>query len=827
MIGRLDVFVGVASIPSREASLQHVVERLLPQARRIGVYLNGYDRVPRFLRRRRIVVARSQDQGDLRDNGKFFFLSRSDSRYYATVDDDLIYPHDYLQRLVACLNEAEQRAAVGVHGAIYPSPIGELFDPRYLFHFADPTPHVMPVHLLGTGTALFDQSDWKLDSSEFGRPGMADVWFAAAAAKRNAGLFVTRRIRNWVSEFDEDKGAAGALFFEGLLDNSEQVKVLREVVPPTRAFHELVRPFLRSRVYSDEFSLLQALELDRIRSQLGYPPLSAAEAAEVEELLTRHRRAWVDNRQLSDTATDSIARLAAEIMSDRLSAEALIPVLDLLERLHDLALTVPQQWNRLPPAVRYDSSPERVERLEMTLVERAMHGSRGDAPRLWAAIEDRDDIPLDLAMEAERASIPSGFASMPALAELAMEDPESAAARLYDYFEAVDWQHEPDVAALRKVFGSSFESLEVQMLVCQAAARSGNRDSALRAVRRLRQRSPWDGDIRLLEAGLSVRDGGTPGDAIRPLLKVLDDALEPQGVKPFQSLLLDGGEATHWIHHLRSEVGQSRASSRTRPMVSVLMTTYNDGETIGAAAESILASEGVDLELIVVDDASTDDTLDRLRSIDDPRMKLVPNEVNLGPYLSRNRGLEHASGEYIAIADGDDWSHPQRLRYQASILDESAHLIACKVAHIRIRRSGLIDLENHLRFVGDGPVSLMFRRWLVDHIGGFDHVRTRGDIEYLRRIMARFGPSALASFSTPLLLATSSPASNSKRFREESLNLYRAAARKWHERRALSDGLYVPLAGSRAPFMAPYDLLAASSPLDDGEVTDLVQQSAT
>lgn len=823
MIGRLDVFVGVASIPSREASLQWVVERLLPQARQIGVYLNGYDGVPRFLRRRRIVVARSQDHGDLRDNGKFYFLNQSDSRYYATVDDDLIYPHDYLQRLVACVNEAGQRAAVGVHGALYPSPIVELFDPRYLIHFADPTPHVMPVHLLGTGTTLFDQSDWKLDPSEFGRPGMADVWFAAAAAKRDAGLFVTRRIRNWVSEFDErSKDATGALFYEGLLDNSEQVKVLRGEALPTTTFHGLVKRLLQSPVYSEEFSLHQALELDRIRRQLGYPPLSATEAAEVEERLGTHRETWLDDRRLTATETNSVAGLVAEILSDRVSPDAVVLVLALLDRLHDVALTVPQRWNRLPPAVRYDSSPEGVERLAMTLVERAMHRSRVDAPRLWAAIEDRDHIPLSLALEAERASIPSGFARLPAFASLSAESPESAAARLYDYFEAVDWQQEPDVAALRRVFGSFFESLEVQMLVCQAAVRSGNRDFASRTVANLRRRAPWDGDARLMEAGLSVPDGATPGDAIRPLLAVLDDALQPQGVKPFQSFLGEGGGTTHWIHHLNSEIGSSPASSDTPPTVSVLMTTYNDGETVGAAVESVLASEGVDLELIVVDDASTDDTLDRLRSIHDPRMKLMPNELNLGPYQSRNRGLEHASGEYIAIADGDDWSHPQRLRYQASILGESAHLAACKVAHIRIRPNGFIDLENHLRFIGDGPVSLMFRRWLVDHIGGFDHVRTRGDIEYLRRIMARFGPAALGSFSTPLLLATSRPTSNSKRFREESLNFYRTAARTFHERRALSDRLYVPLSGSRAPFMAPYDLLSGALTQDDTEVTDLI-----
>jgi hypothetical protein len=145
-----------------------------------------------------------------------------------------------------------------------------------------------------------------------------------------------------------------------------------------------------------------------------------------------------------------------------------------------------------------------------------------------------------------------------------------------------------------------------------------------------------------------------------------------------------------------------------------------------------------------------------------------------------------------------------------SILKKRAHLVACQVAHIRVRRNGTVDLENHLRFVGQGPVSLMFRRWLIDHIGGFDHVRTRGDVEYLGRIGARFGEEALPTFDIPLILATSSVTSNSKRFRADSLKLYRAAARRWHRERALTDALYVPLTGDRAPFMAPHDLLVVT-----------------
>src|SRR5690606_32102538 len=73
---------------------------------------------------------------------------------------------------------------------------------RHLFHFADSLQHVMPVHLVGTGTLLFDQTEWQLQFREFGEPGMADVWFARAAKNRAARLFVVNRNRDWLRTVD-------------------------------------------------------------------------------------------------------------------------------------------------------------------------------------------------------------------------------------------------------------------------------------------------------------------------------------------------------------------------------------------------------------------------------------------------------------------------------------------------------------------------------------------------------------------------------------------------------------------------------------------------
>lgn len=807
--GATDVFAGVASIPAREQSLKKIVRRLLPQVSRMGVYLNGYDRVPGFLRKPGIVVARSQDHGDLRDNGKFFFLNRSEAPLYAAVDDDLLYPPDYVETLVEALDDSGELTAVGAHGALYPSPIVELFEPRILLHFSDPLPYVMPVQLLGTGTLLFDQHRWQLDPSELGEPGMADVWFAAAAARRRARLFAIERTRDWIVPILWDGRTAGgaALFFEGLLDSKRRVSPLRDLEDAWPEYSDLIAALVSVRPFVERFSLHQALDLDSIRMRLGYRPISSETANFVNDRLASRIPLWEEHDILSREDVEAINTLTLDILTGRASAETVSPVLTLIDRLTDLGISDRAELSALPRAMRHDLAPDLVGDLRMTLLERGMRFGVESARSLWNDGRHRATS-LKAALAAERASVETGFQRLAAFHTLAEEAPQAALSRLYEYFAASGWERAPDVAALRSAFRHHHESPELETLIGVAALRSSQVDLARATAASALQKWPWDRDVRILAATVAMAEAEDPIDALRPVVRVIDETLEPQALIPFRDLIGVDSHDGHWIHSLGSSVATTPPSAVTEPDVTVIMSAYNDAGTVVPAIRSVLSSVDVDLELIVVDDASTDETLAMIGSIDDPRMRVLRNQDNVGPYVSRNKALLRARGKYVAIADTDDWSHPQRLSYQKQILQQRPGLVACKVAHIRVQPTGFVDLENNLRFVGDGPVSLMFRRWLVDHIGGFDHVRSRGDIEYMRRIEARFGVDALASFDTPMILASSTARSNSKRFDDDALNIYRAAARRWHEMKALTDDLYVPLTGERAPFMAPISLLA-------------------
>ena len=96
------------------------------------------------------------------------------------------------------------------------------------------------------------------------------------------------------------------------------------------------------------------------------------------------------------------------------------------------------------------------------------------------------------------------------------------------------------------------------------------------------------------------------------------------------------------------------------PKISVILPVYNNERYIGKAIESVLAQTFDDFELIVVNDGSTDNTLDVINQFDDSRIKLI-SQNNLGPGAARNNAFEIADGEYIMYLDSDDWFCPDAL----------------------------------------------------------------------------------------------------------------------------------------------------------------------
>ncbi len=110
------------------------------------------------------------------------------------------------------------------------------------------------------------------------------------------------------------------------------------------------------------------------------------------------------------------------------------------------------------------------------------------------------------------------------------------------------------------------------------------------------------------------------------------------------------------------------------PLVSVIIPNYNGEDYIADAMQSVLQQRFSDFELIVVDDCSTDNSVEKIKSVCDERVFLIQNEVNQGPHISRNIALEKARGKYIALLDGDDLMLPNRLSKQVRYLERNPHI---------------------------------------------------------------------------------------------------------------------------------------------------------
>lgn len=111
---------------------------------------------------------------------------------------------------------------------------------------------------------------------------------------------------------------------------------------------------------------------------------------------------------------------------------------------------------------------------------------------------------------------------------------------------------------------------------------------------------------------------------------------------------------------------QFKASARTlsRPLVSVVIPTFNRESTIIASIESVRNQTFKDLEIIVVDDGSTDDSEKVIKELACPNLEYIRHPTNLGANIARNTGIKAAQGQYIAFQDSDDLWHPEKLNEQ-------------------------------------------------------------------------------------------------------------------------------------------------------------------
>lgn len=166
-------------------------------------------------------------------------------------------------------------------------------------------------------------------------------------------------------------------------------------------------------------------------------------------------------------------------------------------------------------------------------------------------------------------------------------------------------------------------------------------------------------------------------------------------------------------------------------LVSVIIPSYNSGRFICDAVDSVLAQSYANLEIIVVDDGSTDDTVSRLQTYEN--RILYHYQPNQGVSVARNTGLSLAQGELIVFLDADDFIMQDKLALQSAMFSRSRSLGIVHSGWRLVDVAGVpyqevtpwhdapnLNLETWLFWKPVYPAAMMFRRSWIDKVGGFD-----------------------------------------------------------------------------------------------------------
>jgi len=229
-IATMPRIAAIATLASRLTTFQKVLPIIHAQVDHVFVYLDGYSTIPSFLENfDRVTARRAEDVGNLHCSSRFLCLQELRTpTVVAIVDDDIIYPPDYIDRMTGALQRVEGKAIVGVHGRIFMPPHQSYVRDVLTFHFTHQLARPCHVHELGTGTCAFASSYFRIDPREWDRHDMDDVAIAIDAQRQGLPRIAIARPAGWLRPGAESQ--SDSLWNRILIDDSEHSRRMRTLL---------------------------------------------------------------------------------------------------------------------------------------------------------------------------------------------------------------------------------------------------------------------------------------------------------------------------------------------------------------------------------------------------------------------------------------------------------------------------------------------------------------------------------------------------------------------------------------------------------------------
>lgn len=192
------ISASLASISSREVSLLETVASIYDQVDKLYVYLNDYKKIPDFLNQKKIQVILGALHGDRGDSGKFYPLTSAQG-YLFTLDDDIIYPHNYIKNMCDKINYYNRKNIVCVHAEILPTrKMLSYYSETVALWYKEALAKDTIVDVPGTGTVAYYSSLLNLNMDDFKNNYMADIWFYLICKRYNIPVIAIQRDANWI-----------------------------------------------------------------------------------------------------------------------------------------------------------------------------------------------------------------------------------------------------------------------------------------------------------------------------------------------------------------------------------------------------------------------------------------------------------------------------------------------------------------------------------------------------------------------------------------------------------------------------------------------------